>query len=158
MNFKQATTHVLILNVIQRGALQTHCLQHWGYYYILLLLFPSLCYSTCSNFLLSSNSSCFKTCNQEDHEAQGGMKMMMFLTAVACLEVILSRLALAYLGCFSSSGINCGVSSSRLHKSRNCGVSVSPLTYLVTQRLFSCLLLKPCLVVCGQEDSFNHQP
>lgn len=40
--------------------------------------------------------------------------MMMFLTAVACLEVILSRLALAYLGCFSSSGINCGVSSSRL--------------------------------------------
>ena len=26
------------------------------------------------------------------------MKMMMFLTAVACLEVILSRLALAYLG------------------------------------------------------------
>ena len=29
----------------------------------------------------------------------GGMKMMMFLTAVACLEVILSRLAMAYLGC-----------------------------------------------------------
>ena len=27
------------------------------------------------------------------------MKMMMFLTAVACLEVILSRLAMAYLGC-----------------------------------------------------------
>ena len=31
MNFKQATTHVLILSVIQRGALQTHCLQHWDY-------------------------------------------------------------------------------------------------------------------------------
>ena len=26
---KQASTHVLILSVIQRGALQTHCLQHW---------------------------------------------------------------------------------------------------------------------------------
>ena len=30
MNFKQATTHVLMLSVIQRGAVQTHCLQHWG--------------------------------------------------------------------------------------------------------------------------------
>ena len=30
MNFKQATTHVLILSVIQRVALQNHCLQHWG--------------------------------------------------------------------------------------------------------------------------------
>ena len=32
MNFKQATIHVLILSVIQRGALQTHCLQHWATY------------------------------------------------------------------------------------------------------------------------------
>ena len=30
MNFKWATTHVLILSVIQRGALQTDCIQHWG--------------------------------------------------------------------------------------------------------------------------------
>ena len=32
MNFKQAATHVFILSVIQRGALQTHCIQHWGTY------------------------------------------------------------------------------------------------------------------------------
>ena len=31
MNFKQATTQILILSVIQRGAIQTHCLQHWDF-------------------------------------------------------------------------------------------------------------------------------
>ena len=34
MNFKQATTQMLILSVIQRGALQTHRLQHWGAHYL----------------------------------------------------------------------------------------------------------------------------
>ena len=33
MNFKQATTHLLILSVIQREALQIHCIQHWGQKY-----------------------------------------------------------------------------------------------------------------------------
>ena len=33
MNFKQATANVLFLSVIQRGALQTHCLQHCGSLY-----------------------------------------------------------------------------------------------------------------------------
>ena len=28
--FLCATTQILILSVIQRGALQSHCLQHWG--------------------------------------------------------------------------------------------------------------------------------
>ena len=30
MNFEQATTQILFLSVIQTGALQTRCLQHWA--------------------------------------------------------------------------------------------------------------------------------
>ena len=38
MNFKQSTTHILILSVIQRGALKTHCIQHWSPTYFLKCL------------------------------------------------------------------------------------------------------------------------
>ena len=34
---KQANTQIFILSVIQRGALKSHCLQHWAQIYIALL-------------------------------------------------------------------------------------------------------------------------
>ena len=53
MNFKQATTQVLILSVIQRGALQTHCLQHWGIWFLLTDQCNPMKRTICRTFFLT---------------------------------------------------------------------------------------------------------
>ena len=46
--FLMLLTHIFILSVIKRGALQTNCIQNWGYqsYFLLLLAFFMTFFST----------------------------------------------------------------------------------------------------------------